>query len=56
MDVLGVVYPKYQLKSSCEVTFPFHMVILKRFYCQPKKFGSTQTWIPIVLDVSIIDL
>jgi hypothetical protein len=32
------------------------MAILKRFYCQPKKLGSTQTWILLVLDVSILDL
>jgi hypothetical protein len=40
MDALGIVYLKYWLKSSCEVTFLVHMAILKRFYCQPEKFGS----------------
>jgi hypothetical protein len=33
------------LKSLCEVTFLVHMVILKGFYCWPKKLGSTQKWI-----------
>jgi hypothetical protein len=32
------------------------MAMLKGFYCQPKKLGSTQTWIPILLDVNILDL
>ncbi len=32
MDVLGVVYPQYQLKSSWGVTFPVHVAILKGFY------------------------
>ncbi len=36
--------------------FPIHMAILKGFYCQPKKLGSTQIWIVLVLDVSILDL
>jgi hypothetical protein len=56
MDVLGVVYMQYWLKSSCEMTFLVHMAILKGFYYQPKKLGSTQTWIPTILDVSILDL
>jgi hypothetical protein len=56
MDVLGLVYPQYWLKPSSEHTFPIHMVILKDFYSQPKKFGSSQTWIPVVLDVNILDL
>lgn len=37
-------------------TFPIHMAILKELYYQPKKLGSTQTWIPIVLDVNILNL
>jgi len=60
MDALGivyrVVYPQYWLKSSCEVTFFFHMAILKGSYNSLKKLGSTQTWIPLVLDVNILDL
>ncbi len=32
------------------------MVVLKGFYYQPKKLGSTQTWIPSLVDVNIIDL
>jgi hypothetical protein len=56
MDVLGVVYLQYWLKSSCELTFLIHMAILKWFYHQPKKLGSTQTWIPTLLDVNILDL
>jgi hypothetical protein len=32
------------------------MAILKGFYYQPKKLGSTQTWIPSILDVNIMDL
>jgi hypothetical protein len=43
MDVLGLVYPQYWLKPSCEQTFPIHMAILKGFYSQPKKLGSSQT-------------
>jgi hypothetical protein len=54
MDVLGLVYPQYWLKPSCEKTFPIDMAILKGFYNQPKKLGSSQTWIPI--DVNIWDL
>jgi len=56
MDVLGVVYLQYKLKSSCEVTFFVHMTILKRFYYQLKKLGSIQTWILVVLDVNILNL
>jgi hypothetical protein len=43
MDVFGLVYPQYWLKPSCEQTFPVHMAILKGFYSQPKKLGSSQT-------------
>jgi hypothetical protein len=32
------------------------MAILKGFYYQPKKLGSTQTWIPSIVNVNIIDL
>jgi hypothetical protein len=32
------------------------MAILKGFYYQPKRLGSTQTWIPSILDVNIMDL
>jgi hypothetical protein len=32
------------------------MAILKGFYYQPKKLEPTQTWIPLVLLVNIIDL
>jgi hypothetical protein len=56
VDVLGVVYLHYKLKSSCEVTFSVHMTILKRFYYQLKKLGSIQTWIPVILDASILNL
>jgi hypothetical protein len=56
MDVLWLVYLQYELKSLCEQTFPFHMAILKGVYYQPKKLGLTQTWIPIILDVNILDL
>jgi len=52
MDALDVVYPQYWFKSSCEVTFLVHMAILKG----SKKLGSTQTWIPLVLDVNILEL
>jgi hypothetical protein len=33
-----------------------HMAILKGFYYQPKKLGSTQTWFPSIVNVNIIDL
>jgi hypothetical protein len=32
------------------------MAILKGLYYQPKKLGSTQTWIPPIVNVNIIDL
>jgi len=32
MDALGLVYPQYWLKPSCEQTFLLHMAILKGFY------------------------
>jgi hypothetical protein len=32
------------------------MAILKGFYHQSKKLGSTQTWIPTLLDVNTLDL
>jgi hypothetical protein len=32
------------------------MAILKGFYNQPKKLGSSQTWIPTILDVNILDM
>jgi hypothetical protein len=41
MDALGVVYPQYWLKSTCESRFPTHMDVLKKFYYQPKKLGSS---------------
>jgi hypothetical protein len=56
MDVLDVVYPQYWSKSSCEMTFLVHMAILKGSYIQVKKLGSTQTWIPLILDVNILEL
>jgi hypothetical protein len=56
MNVVGLAYPQYWLKSSCEHTFPINMAILKGFYSQPKKLGSSQTWITVVLDVNILDL
>jgi hypothetical protein len=31
------------------------MAILKGIYYQPKKLRLTQTWIPIILDVNILD-
>ncbi len=55
MDALGVVYPQYWFKSSCEVTFLVHMATLKGSYCPLKKLGSTQTWMPTILDVNILD-
>ncbi len=48
MDSLGLVYPQYWLKPSCEHTFPLHMAILKGFYSRPKQPGSSQTWILVV--------
>jgi hypothetical protein len=56
MDILWLVYSQYGLKSLCEQTFPIHMAILKGIYYQPKKIGLTQTYIPIILDVNILDL
>jgi hypothetical protein len=56
MDVVGLVYPQYWLKPSCEHTFSIHMAFLKGFYSQPKKLGSSQAWIPTILDVNILDL
>jgi hypothetical protein len=32
------------------------MAILKGFYYQPKKLGSTQTWIPSIVNVNIKDI
>jgi hypothetical protein len=32
MDALGVVYPYYSLKFTCEETFLVHMDVLKGFY------------------------
>jgi hypothetical protein len=32
MNVLGVVYPQYLLKSTCESNFLIHMDVLKKNY------------------------
>jgi hypothetical protein len=32
------------------------MALLKMFYCQPKKLGSSQTWILTIIDVDILNL
>jgi len=56
MDVLKFVYPQYWLKPSSEQTSLVHMAILKDFCSQPKKLGSSQTWIMVVLDVNVLDL
>jgi hypothetical protein len=45
MDVLGTIYPYYWLKSACEETLFSHMAMLKGFCYQPRKLGSTRTWI-----------
>jgi hypothetical protein len=41
MDALGLVYPQYWLKSTCEETFPIHFAILQGVYYQFKKLGSS---------------
>jgi hypothetical protein len=41
MDALGLVYPQYWLKSTCEETFPIPLAILKGVYYQFKKLGSS---------------
>ncbi len=56
MDALKLVYLQYWFKSSCEETFSIHMALLKMFYCQPKKLGSSQTWILTIIDVDILNL
>jgi len=56
MDVSTVVYLQYWLKSTCESSFPTHMDVLKKFYYQFKKLGSSQTWIPLDLNANILDL
>jgi hypothetical protein len=56
MNVLGLVYPQYWLKSICEETFPIHLAILKGVYYQFKKLGSSQTWIPTIIDDHILEL
>ncbi len=33
-----------------------HLALLKGFYYQPKKLGSTQTWILTIINVDILDL
>jgi hypothetical protein len=30
MDALGVVYPQYWFKNTCESNFPIHMDVLKK--------------------------
>lgn len=56
MDALRLVYLQYWFKSSCEETFSIHMALLKMFYCQPTKLGSSQTWILTIIDVDILNL
>jgi hypothetical protein len=56
MDVLGMIYPWYWLKSTCEETLFGHMAMLKGCCYQPRKLGSTQTWIWIIFDLDILHL
>jgi hypothetical protein len=56
MNVLGLVYSQYWLKSMCEETFLIHLAIFKGVYYQFKKLGSNQTWIPIIIDDHILEL
>jgi hypothetical protein len=56
MDALRLVYLQYWFKSSCEESFSIHMALLKFFYCQPKKIGSSQTWTLTIIDVDIVNL
>jgi hypothetical protein len=52
----GVVYPSYWLQPKLEMRFSTHLVILKVAFCQPKKVGLNEVWVPTLFSSIAFDL
>jgi hypothetical protein len=52
----GVVYPSYWLQPKLEMKFSTHLAILKIAFCQPKKVGLNEVWVPTLFSTIAFDL
>lgn len=50
------MYPSYWLQPKLEMRFSTHLVILKVAFCQPKKVGLNEVWVPTLFSSIAFDL
>jgi hypothetical protein len=48
--------PPYWLQPELEVRFSTHLAILKVAFCQPKKVGFNEVWVPTLFSAIAFDL
>jgi hypothetical protein len=56
MDALGIVYPQYRMQPKLEKRFNTQLVIINATFCQPKKVGPNEIWVPSLFPTTIFDL